>query len=457
MRNNISGGTGVNSGGVFNTVKFGNEHPEPPVSLPPAIDAIEQGSHQRSRSQSSAHSVGKAPSSRSRQARKSMTDVRPPRSSLQRGRSQGPTRPMGLGMSLDTHVEGEMTDSISPPDFGANGAFGLAIAAGRDSFNNDTSSWASGSVPSMVPGSLGSFDTDEVLVDSPITPVKPLLQLSDENYKKQRRRECHNLVEKRRREHINAKIEELGTLLPEKYNQIDEPAEEEDEDGKTTAKKKKNKRGGNTSAKSQKDAAHCKGRILSQSVSYIRDLKQITETQASRISQLEQLLMNLGVNTADENVNVNQGFPQQQPLFWLNNNGLNNFPDSDERNLQAMRPSPEPERSFSFDVVNTQPWSASHDSGGSPNPVNGMHAQENKDMFIPFQPSPTSTNSSHPPNMSDFRRASHSGSSDMEMDPLSPLGGGEERGRDKLREGAMRQDSQIELQMGMSGLFNTKF
>lgn len=73
-------------------------------------------------------------------------------------------------------------------------------------------------------------------------------------------------------------------------------------------------------------------------------------------------------------------------------------------------------------------------------------------MFIPFQPSPTSTNSSHPPNMSDFRRPSHSGSSDMEMDPLSPLGGAEEKGRDKLR-----QDSQIELQMGMSGLFNTKF
>lgn len=162
--------------------------------------------------------------------------------------------------------------------------------------------------------------------------------------------------------------------------------------------------------------------------------------------------MNLGVNTADENANVNQGFPQQHSLFWLNNNGLNNFPDSGEHNLQAMRPSPEPERSFSFDVVNTQPWSESHDSGGSPNPVNGMHTQENKDMFIPFQPSPTSTNSSHPPNMSDFRRPSHSGSSDMEMDPLSPLGGAEEKGRDKLR-----QDSQIELQMGMSGLFSTKF
>lgn len=96
---------------------------------------------------------------------------------------------------------------------------------------------ASTSRPPSISSPLG-LDTDEVLVDSPITPVKPLLQLSDENYKKQRRRECHNLVEKRRREHINAKIEELGTLLPEKYNQIDEPAEEEDEDGKTTAKKK---------------------------------------------------------------------------------------------------------------------------------------------------------------------------------------------------------------------------
>lgn len=457
MRNSISGGTGANSGGVFNAVKFGNEHPEPPVSLPPVTDAPAQGGHQRSRSQSSTHSVGKAPSTRSRQARKSMTDVRPPRSSLQRGRSQVPTRPMGLGASLDTHVEDEMTDSISPPDFGANGAFGLAIASGRDSFNNDTASWASGSVPSMVPGSLGSFDTDEVLVDSPITPVKPLLHLSDENYKKQRRRECHNLVEKRRREHINAKIEELGTLLPEKYNQIDEPAEEEDEDGKAAAKKKKNKRGGNVSAKSQKDAAHCKGRILSQSVNYIRDLKQITETQASRISQLEQLLMNLGVNTADENANVNQGFPQQHPLFWLNNNGLNNFPDSGEHNLQAMRPSPEPERHFSFDIVSTQPWSDSRDSHESPHPVNGLHPQENKDMFIPFQPSPSSTNSSHPPNVSNFRRASQSGSSDMDMDPLSPLGVGEEGVREKPRERAMRQDSQIELQMGMSGLFNTKF
>ncbi|WVQ91884.1 hypothetical protein IAS59_005689 [Cryptococcus gattii] len=457
MRNSISGGTGANSGGIFNAVKFGNEHPEPPVSLPPATDAPAQGGHQRSRSQSSTHSVGKAPSTRSRQARKSMTDVRPPRSSLQRGRSQVPTRPMGLGASLDTHVEDEMTDSISPPDFGANGAFGLAIASGRDSFNNDTASWASGSVPSMVPGSLGSFDTDEVLVDSPITPVKPLLHLSDENYKKQRRRECHNLVEKRRREHINAKIEELGTLLPEKYNQIDEPAEEEDEDGKAAAKKKKNKRGGNISAKAQKDAAHCKGRILSQSVNYIRDLKQVTETQASRISQLEQLLMNLGVNTADENANANQGFPQQHPLFWLNNNGLNNFPDSGEHNLQAMRPSPEPERHFSFDIVSTQPWSDSRDSHESPHPVNGLHPQENKDMFIPFQPSPSSTNSSHPPNVSNFRRASQSGSSDMDMDPLSPLGVGEEGVRDKPRERAMRQDSQIELQMGMSGLFNTKF
>ena len=36
----------------------------------------------------------------------------------------------------------------------------------------------------------------------------------EDSSKRQKRRESHNQVEKRRREHINAKIEELGKLLP---------------------------------------------------------------------------------------------------------------------------------------------------------------------------------------------------------------------------------------------------
>nr|XP_018265248.1 uncharacterized protein I303_01608 [Kwoniella dejecticola CBS 10117]OBR87406.1 hypothetical protein I303_01608 [Kwoniella dejecticola CBS 10117] len=236
---------------IFNAIKFGVDNPEPPINLG---NEDNQSLDQRSRSQSSSRSshIGKAPSSRSRSARKSMNDARPPPGSIQpRGRSSLPGRaqsfsgggqigvipngqhegkPMGLGIGLDTHVEGEQTDSISPPDFGLNGNFGMSIPHNE----NDNVSWGSGSIPSMLPGSLGSFGEtiDDAIIESPMTPAKPLHLLSDESYKKQRRRECHNQVEKRRREHINAKIEELSQLLPPAYNlpDNDEVIEDEDEE-----------------------------------------------------------------------------------------------------------------------------------------------------------------------------------------------------------------------------------
>jgi len=65
---------------------------------------------------------------------------------------------------------------------------------------------------------------------------------SDDTYKKQRRRECHNQVEKRRREHINAKIEELSQLLPPQYSEPEEVMEDEEEEepvgGNASTKKK---------------------------------------------------------------------------------------------------------------------------------------------------------------------------------------------------------------------------
>ena len=79
-------------------------------------------------------------------------------------------------------------------------------------------SWSS--VPSLIPG---SFEEEM----SPVTPAQPLLGLPEDVCKKQRRRECHNQVEKRRREHINARIEELSLLLPPHYKNVEEPAEED--------------------------------------------------------------------------------------------------------------------------------------------------------------------------------------------------------------------------------------
>lgn len=121
-----------------------------------------------------------------------------------------------------------------------------------------------------------------------MTPAQSVQALLGDESRKQRRRECHNQVEKRRREHINAMIEELNKLLPPRFKNPLDPdvAIEDDEDEENGAdspvKKKvraqpmeasltakKSKRTASAS-KQQKDAAQCKGRILSDSVQYIR-------------------------------------------------------------------------------------------------------------------------------------------------------------------------------------------
>lgn len=130
--------------------------------------------------------------------------------------------------------------------------------------------------------------TNTMLTWSPLTPAQSVHALMGDESRKQRRRECHNQVEKRRREHINAMIEELNKLLPVRFkNPLDhdiaiEDDEEEEAIAESPAKKKvgsscrflfadrqKSKRTASTS-KQQKDAAQCKGRILSDSVQYIR-------------------------------------------------------------------------------------------------------------------------------------------------------------------------------------------
>ncbi|KAG0218992.1 hypothetical protein BGX31_011461 [Mortierella sp. GBA43] len=73
--------------------------------------------------------------------------------------------------------------------------------------------------------------------------------------KRRRRRESHNAVERRRRDNINEKIQELSTLLPEIY---------------VDSANKPNK-----------------GVILRKSVDYIRHLQQLVSSQATRNQELE--------------------------------------------------------------------------------------------------------------------------------------------------------------------------
>jgi len=370
-----------------------------------------------------------------------MNDARPPSTGIApRGRSAQPPRPtaaahqrtmsqsdvnfrMGMGVGLDTHREGERTDSISPPDYSLNGVYGTAVPRPMD-----IGSW--GSVPSLMPGSMGSFMQEDPLVDSPLTPAHTLPNLHpDESYRKQRRRECHNQVEKRRREHINAKIEELSQLLPPSYAQLDEAIadeeEEEEEPGVSPIKKKKGKRSA-SSAKAAKDAVQCKGRILTHSVQYIRDLKQFTDMQAARIQHLESLLGYRSQTPAWQNASAHYGQSDHQ--------GVARAPELAplaEHQLEVLRPSPEPE-SRPFD-------------GNFYNPF----MQENGLSGMEPSPAAMSTGSM---NQNDYRRSSSfSGSFSIDGqgsgNKSSPMED-EVRGRQMAR--PERKESAAEIQSGMS-------
>ncbi len=156
-----------------------------------------------------------------------MNEARPPVTSNQpRGRSIQPIPSSHYGLGLDTHKEGETTDSVSPPEFGYS-PYGMSMPLRIQ----QRSAWnGSSSVPSVMTGSFGTT-ADEATSDSPVTPAQNLPPLpSDDMSKKQRRRECHNQVEKRRREHINAKIEELSQLVPASYGNDDDMDDDDDED-----------------------------------------------------------------------------------------------------------------------------------------------------------------------------------------------------------------------------------
>jgi hypothetical protein len=109
------------------------------------------------------------------------------------------------------------------------------------------------------------------------------------NEKRRRRRESHNAVERRRRDNINEKINELSTLLPDCL--LDPSAKAEDlqnsADGLlsgvgTNAIDDETKEPGGPKAN--------KGIILRKSVEYIRYLQQLVRAQAARNRDLESQL-----------------------------------------------------------------------------------------------------------------------------------------------------------------------
>ncbi|OAJ39476.1 hypothetical protein BDEG_23316 [Batrachochytrium dendrobatidis JEL423] len=113
------------------------------------------------------------------------------------------------------------------------------------------------------PSSFGSFGhTPTALSGSVEDEGKPSADVLIE--KRRRRRESHNAVERRRRDHINEKIHELSNLLPEFASDI---------------QNKPNK-----------------GVILRRSVDYIRHMQLFAAKQMERTMELEGVLARLIVD-----------------------------------------------------------------------------------------------------------------------------------------------------------------
>jgi hypothetical protein len=104
--------------------------------------------------------------------------------------------------------------------------------------------------------------------------------------KKQKRRESHNAVERRRRDNINEKIQELAAIIPDEFM--------------TPASAALHGPGSPLSASPSTHHApdgtikHNKGVILRKSVDYIRSLQDIVKESQRRARRLEEEVKRLG-------------------------------------------------------------------------------------------------------------------------------------------------------------------
>ncbi|KAF9579570.1 hypothetical protein BGW38_004120 [Lunasporangiospora selenospora] len=178
---------------------------------------------------------------------------------------KGNSRPLDMKFGRNMHMAPGSLPQTSPFHsmsmpvhrsdwFGGNGGPGGAGADGQ----SIVGSYENPSTLQFAPGEMTAMDSLFEDGSDPKSNTRAILM----NEKRRRRRESHNAVERRRRDNINEKIQELSTLLPDCY--ID------------------------TSNKPNK------GMILRKSVDYIRHLQQLVASQSTRNQELEAQLQGGG-------------------------------------------------------------------------------------------------------------------------------------------------------------------
>ena len=192
-------------------------------------------------------------------------DIKPKRSSAKKS-SRSTTNQVGQYMysySLPTTSSG-VSSSARNGTSHANSLLGghpSSFGAFGSTTGSRTSGQAAAPAPDFASIAGTSYGDDDSDASAAAATGKPPGRL-DANEKRRRRRESHNAVERRRRDNINEKIQELATLLPEYA-------------------------GLSTDAGAPKPN---KGVILRRSVEFLRHIVGVTHRLADRNRELESVL-----------------------------------------------------------------------------------------------------------------------------------------------------------------------
>ncbi|KAI9285725.1 hypothetical protein BC943DRAFT_359947 [Umbelopsis sp. AD052] len=204
-----------------------------------------------------------------------------------------PTRSTAISNDLDNINLGEMPDVYGTSmESAASSSYSFGIqtppvAANAPNNNNATVSAAatSNTTYQLSPAFRNAQPTAKTqaeLAEVTDLPTEPTVQktVQKKYERRRRRRESHNAVERRRREHINDRIQELGALLPH-YMLLDSPSSPLQSGGAPS---------GLNQDFSFVNGKPSKATILSKSVDHIKELKSDAERYQQRIRELEEAL-----------------------------------------------------------------------------------------------------------------------------------------------------------------------
>jgi hypothetical protein len=174
---------------------------------------------------------------------------------------------------------------MSMPQFGGTGTLQnhAAIMIGAGSLT------ASPSTPGFV-GSFGAtypeLDGSESAKFDPSFEALMISRQAALKEKRQKRRESHNAVERRRRDNINEKIQELAAIIPDEF--MTPPS--------AMLQGPSSPLGASPATHHAPDGTikHNKGIILRKSVDYIRSLQDVVKESQRRARRLEEEVKRLG-------------------------------------------------------------------------------------------------------------------------------------------------------------------